>query len=114
MYFLLFHMRALHLAVEDLKLYIQRKQKELKNARLQLRKIPGLNHRQEELIQNALRHPDSTYSIRGHMNTHSVVYQTARTDLLGLVIKGLFHTVKDGRTFLFIPSDDLARRLKLT
>ena len=112
-YFLAFHMRALHLAVEDLKLYMARKQMELKKARQQLRRIPGLNHRQAELIQHALRHPDSTYSIRRHMNTHGVVYQTARTDLFDLEKKGLFQTVKEGRTFIFIPAENLGKRLRL-
>ena len=113
-YFLAFHVRALHLAIEDLKLHIARKQKELKDAQQQLRKVPGLNHRQAEIIQHALRHPDSTYTIRRHMNTHGVVYQTARTDLFDLEGRGLFQTMKKGRTFIFMPSDDLSRRLKLT
>jgi len=112
-YFLAFHLRTLHLALEDLKLYMARKQKELKDAKQQLRRIPDLNHRQAEIIQHALTHPGSTYTIRGHMNTHGVVYQTARTDLFDLESKGLFQTAKEGRTFLFMPSDDLARRVKL-
>ena len=112
-YFLAFHVRALHLAIEDLKLYMERKQREFREARQQLRRIPGLNHRQAEIIQHALRHPGSTYTIRGHMNTHGVVYQTARTDLFDLERKGLFQTAKQGRTFVFMPSGDLSKRLKL-
>jgi Fic family protein len=112
-YFVAFHVRALRIAIEDLTLYMARKQRVLKKARLQLRKVPGLNHRQVEILQHALRHPDATFSIRRHMNTHGVVYQTARTDLFELERKGLFRTVKDGRTYVFIPIDELGRKLKL-
>jgi Fic family protein len=113
-YFVSFNVRALRLAIEDLKLYMVRKQRELIQAKSQLRKVPGLNHRQVEILQHALNHPDSTYTIRRHMNTHGIVYQTARTDLFGLKRKGFFNKMKEGRTFIFLPSDDLSRRLKLT
>jgi Fic family protein len=113
-YFVAFHVRALRIAIEDLRLYMARKQQLLEKAKLQLHKVPGLNHRQVEILQHALRHPDNTYTIRRHMNTHGIVYQTARTDLFALERKGFFRTVKDGRTYVFIPADEMASKLKLT
>ena len=112
-YFISFNVRALRLAIEELKLYMLNKQRELKQAKSQLHKFPGLNHRQVEIVQHALRHPDATYTIRRHMNIHSVVYQTARTDLFDLEKKGFFTTMKRGRTYLFLPADDLTKKLKL-
>jgi Fic family protein len=112
-YFVSFHVRALRLAIEDLNLYIARRQIEFKQAKSQLRRVAGLNHRQVEVLQHALRHPDSTYTIRRHMNTHRIVYQTARTDLFGLERKGFFKTMKEGRTYVFVPREDMAKRLKM-
>jgi hypothetical protein len=40
------------------------------------------------------------------------VYQTARTDLLRLVDKNLLKMEKSGKTLLFYPVDDLAKRMK--
>jgi Fic family protein len=112
-YFVAFNVRALRLAIDDLRLYMTRKQQEFRQARSQMRTVRGLNHRQVELLQHALRHPDSNYAIRRHMNTHRIVYQTARTDLFGLVKKGFFKTKKEGRTYIFSPIDDLPLKLKL-
>ena len=112
-YFISFNVRALRLAIEELKLYMLKKQRELNQAKSQLRKLPGLNHRQMEILQHALRHPDATYTIRRHRNIHGVVYQTARTDLFDLEKKGFLSTMKRGRTYIFLPADHLKRKLKL-
>ena len=112
-YFVSFHVRALRLAIEDLNIYIGRRQVEFKKAKSQLRRVPELNHRQMEILQHALSHPDYTYTIRRHMNTHGVVYQTARTDLFGLEKRGFFKTMKEGRTYVFVPHEKLARKLKV-
>lgn len=112
-YFVAFNVRALRLAIDDLRLYMTRKQQEFKQARSRLRTVRGLNHRQVELLQHALTHPDSNYAIRRHMNTHRIVYQTARVDLFGLAKKGFFKTKKEGRTYIFFPINDLPTKLKL-
>ncbi len=112
-YFLAFNVRALRLAIDDLRMYLTRKHLEFKQAQSQLRRVPGLNHRQVELIQHALSHPDFNYMIRRHMNTHGIVYETARTDLFGLVKKGFFKKRKEGKAYIFFPVADLPVRLKL-
>ena len=113
-YFIDFHVRAFRLAIDDFSQYMAKNQRELKDAKLQLRRVRGLNHRQVEILHHALRHPDSTYTIRRHMNTHGVVYQTARTDLFGLEQRGFFRTSKEGRVYVFTAVDELARKLKLS
>jgi Fic family protein len=112
-YFIAFHVRAFRLAIDDLKQYMTKKQQELKSANLELRRIRGLNHRQVEIIHHAITHPESAYTMRRHMNTHGIVYQTARTDLFGLEKKGLLRTMKRGRVYVFMPVDNLSDRLKL-
>lgn len=54
-----------------------------------------------------LRH----HTMERHQNTHGVAYQTARTDLLGLVDKGIMRKVKKGKVFYFILEDDARNRL---
>ncbi len=112
-YFIVFNLRAFRLSLEDLRKYISKKQRELKAASQTVRLLPGLNHRQQELVNHAIHHPDSTYTIVRHMRTHGVVYQTARTDLLQLAKRGLLTKAKDGRSFIFYPSEDLPDRIKV-
>jgi Fic family protein len=62
-YFIRFHLRAFHLSIEDLKKYISRKQRELHEAQILLKRLRTLNHRQQEVINHAIRHPESIYTI---------------------------------------------------
>lgn len=68
--------------------------------------------RQAELVRHALRHPYQEYTIAGHRRSHSVVYQTARTDLLDLQRRGVLEQRKRGRTMVFTVPRDLAERLQ--
>ena len=60
---------------------------------------------------HALRHPNQRYTIRAHQASHNVVYQTARTDLLGLKDRGLLLEKKSGRMYYYLPVKDLEERL---
>jgi len=111
-YFIKYNLRAFRLSIEDLKKYIARKQTELREARKLLIRIPGLNHRQQELINHALHHPDASYTLLRHMSTNGIVYQTARTDLFGLVEKKLLIPAKHGRMYVFHPHPDLSKKLR--
>jgi len=77
-----------------------------------LQKHPDLNHRQQALISHAVRHPGFAYNIVGHGARHSVVYQTARTDLLNLAKLKLLEQRKAGRALVFIAPADLESRLR--
>jgi Fic family protein len=111
-YFIMFHLRAIKLAVDELRLYLQAKQKESRNALQLLRKQPHLNHRQRALLASALKHPDTIFTFTTHMRTHGVVYQTARADLLGLHALGLLEMHKSGKKFHFVTAPDLASKLR--
>lgn len=103
-------------AIGSLHGYLARKEQERTRAETLLK--PGsklaarINHRQRSLLLNALRHSDKPYTIEVHRRTHDVTYQTARSDLLGLVAAGLMSQHQQGRVFVFQPVPDLAGRLK--
>jgi len=111
-YFLAFHLRAIHFAIEELRNYLSRKTKEIKDVTSSLIRYPGLNYRQSALIYHALTHADAIYTTESHMNTYAITYETARTDLLLLEKKGLLEKFKKGRTFYFAPVKNLDKKLK--
>jgi Fic family protein len=111
-YFIMFHLRAIKLAVDELRIYLKGKQKESRNALQLLKKHPQLNHRQRALLASALEHPDTIFTFTTHMRTHGVVYQTARADLLGLHALGMLEMHKSGKKFHFTTAPDLAHKLQ--
>ena len=115
-YFLSHQLDVLLKAISGVHGYMERKQRAQAEAETLLR--PGsrlarsLNHRQRALLLNALRHPDKQFSIDVHRRTHDIAYQTARTDLLGLVDANLMRQYRQGKSFYFLPEPDLAQKLK--
>lgn len=77
-----------------------------------LRALNLFNHRQADLIRHALKHPFQEYTISSHGQSHNVVYQTARTDLLDLKARGALGQKKRGKKLVFIVPGDLADRLR--
>jgi Fic family protein len=111
-YFLLFHLDVIDRALDDVQAYIRRKARELRETRAVLHPSSDLNHRQIALLRHALDHPDAVYTIRSHQTSHGVVYQTARTDLLGLTQRGLLVQGKRGRALTFRVPADLSERVR--
>ena len=110
-YFLAYHMRTILLALEELHLYLRRKQEDTaKTARL-LEKMSGLNHRQQALLRHALKHPDATYTILSHRNSHNVAYGTSRSDPFDLAKRRLLVRKRAGGTYHFLVAGDLDRKL---
>jgi Fic family protein len=110
-YFVMFHLRKLRQAVEDLHKDLGRKQEALKESEAALDTVEGLSHRQRELLAHALRHPNARYTIEYHRNCHRVAYATARVDLLTLGRSGLLGQGTVGRRVVFMPAPDLAEKL---
>lgn len=110
-YFILYHLEVIQRAIKELHEYIERKTEKLQAIEGELRGIAILNHRQRELISHALRHPYQRYTIRSHQMSHNVVYQTSRLDLLDLEERGLLKSQKIGKTWYFMPANDLEERL---
>jgi Fic family protein len=111
-YFALYHLELIRRAIEELHRYLARKAGELRRTESILRQSAHFNHRQLALLSHALRHSDARYSMRSHMTSHAVVYQTARTDLFDLADRGLLLRRKIGRTYYFSVPSDLEERLR--
>ena len=116
-YFVDHHLDVIIGAIDGLHGWLGRKAEERNRAESLLK--PGsrlggkLNHRQRELLLDAVRHPDKHYRIDRHMQVQDVSYQTARSDLLGLVDLKLMSCQKIGKAFVFTPISNLVERLRI-
>lgn len=114
-YFIDHQLGVLLKAIEGVHGYIARKQKARMEAEMLLK--PGsrlarrLNHRQRAVLINALKHPGKGFTIAVHQRTHDVAYDTARSDLIGLVKLRLMRKHQQGKAFVFAAAPDLADRL---
>ncbi len=115
-YFIAHQLGVIMQAVNALRDYLARKRKERRQAETLLRPNSKLgeklNHRQRALLIDALRQPDSAYTIAGHQTAHRVTYATARADLMDLVRLKLLEKSKNGKAFLFEPVDNLTKLLE--
>jgi len=114
-YFLIHQLATLRKAIHSLHDYLARKANEQNRTERLLAESPSLrsqlNSRQKALMTHALKHPGTPYRIEDHQRIHTVVYQTARTDLLTLAKLGLLEQRKEGRAFVFLAPADLAARI---
>ncbi len=110
-YFVTYNLRAIREAINDFDAYIQRKLQEQKKLVLFMRDQHELNFRQAELIDKGITDPNISYTVKVVQNTFNVVHQTARTDLKGLIDKGLFVEKKIGRVYYFSPVVNIKEKL---
>lgn len=111
-YFLIAQTRVIRSAIHELHAYIERKTAELREAESRMRALDLFNHRQVEILRHALKHPGQRYTFASHQKSHNVVYQTARTDLLGLGERKVLEQRKKGRQTVFVSPADLSSRLE--
>jgi Fic family protein len=109
-YFVLNQLKVICGAISELHAYLARKARQVRETEKLLRQA-DLNHRQVALLSHALRHPDAEYTFHSHQTSHGVVYQSARTDLLDLELRGLLERRTVGQRFVFRPVPDLSERL---
>ena len=110
-YFLVAQTEVISQAISELHRYIERKAAQLRQAEQDIQALALFNHRQVALIRHALSNPGQRYTIASHQQSHAVVHQTARTDLLDLVERGVLEMVKKGRPMIFVAPADVAERL---
>jgi Fic family protein len=111
-YFLVYNLRAIHLAINAFQVYLKNKQEEISEAARFIREYPDLNYRQHDLLCGAVADHAIRYTLKFVRNTYNVVYETARTDLAKLVKKGFFEKKKIGREYYFVPVEDIQKRVK--
>lgn len=110
-YFIYYNLRAMHLAMLDLQNYIKRKVEEKKSI-YSLIKYEDINERQAEILKELINFPDKSYSIKEIENQFSISYQTARTDLLGLVALEYLSEKLMGKKILFFKSKIFDTKIK--
>ncbi len=111
-YFLLYHAEVVRKAIAELHEYLESRAREIGGIDAVLRGRTTLNPRQRDIIGHALRHPGQGLDIESHRSSHGVVYETARSDFMDLVERGLFTKAKSGRFWRFRPVADLEGKLK--
>ena len=111
-YFIVEQTKVMRRAIAELHAYIDRKSLELKQLESQILALDFFNHRQVDLIRHALKHPYSHYTEESHRNSHNVVYQTARTDLLDLQARGILEKQVFGKKLMFASVKNLTEKLR--
>lgn len=115
-YFILYQLRVLLRAIDELHHYLARKAAEIHDAEDLIRRASSvrteLNPRQLALLNQALKRPDARYTVQSHQRSHGTSYETARADLSKLAEQGLLEQRKFGRAFVFVPRADLRARLE--
>jgi Fic family protein len=115
-YFILYQLRVLIRAIEELHQYLARKAAEIRRAVDTIGQSSKLrdafNPRQVALINHALRNSDARYTVASHQRSHGVSYESARSDLTKLSALGLLEQRKSGRAFIFLPSHSLLKKLE--
>ena len=114
-YFLIHQIEVLQKAIDELFAYLAHKTREITQTEQMLKhsKLSGqLNHRQLDILRQALKQDHKVFTIEAHRLKHSTSYQTARTDLLSLSDQyGLLDKRKQGKGFVFYVPDDLITRI---
>ena len=86
-YFVAYNLRALEISFQQLRDYIQRKQREKKAANAFML-VGSINHRQALVLQRLSEEPDAILTVRDVQELFSVSSMTARKDLADLVQQG--------------------------
>jgi Fic family protein len=111
-YFILYKLDVIEQSLDRLTEHLAREQEKIERSRAFLRVSKGLNLRQRLLLEHALRHPATEYTVKSHMNSNGIVAATARTDLEGLVKTRLLARSKRGKEMVYLASPDLDKRLQ--
>lgn len=101
-YFINYNITRITEALKDLLSYLERKQSEQNATKAIIRNIKEINERQADILRETMERSDEYFTIREITQMYTVVYQTARTDLLSLVNLGYLTKEKRGKEFVFI------------
>lgn len=111
-YFVIHQLDVLKRSIDALGQYIERRTAELQSIEAMVRGRDVLNHRQRDVVSASLRDASTTFTFDEHRGLHGVSYQTARTDLLGLVELKLLVSRTVDRKFVFVARHDIEGRLR--
>lgn len=106
-YFIYYHLEVILKCIKALEQYIQKKIIEHDTLKKRIRQQEGVNLRQIDLLNHAIRHKDAVYTIKGHLNSNKISWATARSDLLNLVEKNFLTQHKSGKELYFLVADQI-------
>jgi Fic family protein len=109
-YFILYNLKCMERSLDELKKYIERKNKEKRDI-LALLRHTDYNDRQMVLIQEIINNRKGVFSVREVQTKFGVANQTARTDLNYLVFKGVLETRKNGKSTQFLLTEGGEKRI---
>lgn len=101
-YFIKYNLRCIKKALDEILVYLERKQKEQSQSLKIIEKSGDLTLRQAEILKQYLKQPEKPITIKEIMTTYSVAYATARSDLLSLEKLGYVEKRKIGKELIFI------------
>lgn len=110
-YFVLYHLNAIEQALDRFAATTQKEQRAIERSRTLLKVAKSLNLRQRLLLEHGLRHPQTNYTVKGHMNSHGITAPPARADLNYLVKLRLMLTSKRGKEVIYNIAPGLLKRL---
>lgn len=110
-YFIDYNLKSIELALKSLRDYIDRKIQD-KRTLFELVKNANLNDRQSQIVSLFVNDNQKVVSIKEIQGRFDVVYQTARTDLMGLVELGYLTQKQVGKKMLFFKSDGFDNIIK--
>ncbi len=101
-YFIEFNIKVISDALEDMREYLKRKQKEQRKAIKIVEGLKKINFRQATILKDLMENENKIITIKEIQGTYNVVYQTARNDLLYLYKLGYITIKKIKNKFFFI------------
>lgn len=110
-YFVLYNLKCIRQALDDLKKYIQRKTEEKKNV-MQMLRYSFFNERQIALLQEMIRDQSIYFTVKQVETWFSVSNQTARNDLNELINTGLMEQRHTGKKMHYFPVKDFSTKIK--
>lgn len=112
-YFLIYQLQIVQRAIHDLEEYLAHKLAETQRLQELLAAMSReFNYRQLALLQHAIKNPLARYTVSSHAGSHSVVPQTARTDLQQLERQGLLIRLAMSRGHAWVPAPELMDQLQ--
>jgi Fic family protein len=111
-YFIDHQLGVVENAIAELHKYLDRKEREA-NALAAAMKF-GLNPRQIQILQDALKRPKAFYTISDHQTLTGVSYLTARKDLEDLAKEGFLVKKREGKSSIFRPVPGLSDNVSVT
>ena len=111
-YFLEFHFDVIRQSMDRLMRHMALESRRVQQALALVAASRHFNLRQRLLLEHALRHTDTVYTVAEHRRSYGIAVNTARSDLEGLVRAGYLGASKAGKARTYHLSPAGLRRLR--